>query len=138
MSPNELAELAVLSETLNDETNSLNITISTFNSKIAALNLGIEVWLDSNNPEFQIGFAKAPTAGDYSWQLATRSKLFGDEYENEGKDDDWSKAAPLLNASRNLRIEGLAMVPEILSQLKSAAHEKIQVMRRAKQQAASL
>jgi hypothetical protein len=134
MSPNELSELAPLAKTLNDESNDLNKTIATLNQQIAALNLGIEIWLNSEESEdYQLGFGKVRIINDQSkhkWELAVRTKMFnGNRFQ---------QPTALLEASRDLRIEGLGCVPALLDRLKKAASDKIRVMQEAKKLAAEL
>jgi hypothetical protein len=50
----------------------------------------------------------------------------------------WSEAESLLQAPRDVRIEGLESVPTIIQQLKMAAQERIRVMQQAKRLAAEL
>jgi hypothetical protein len=50
----------------------------------------------------------------------------------------WSEAESLLQAPRDVRIEGLESVPTIIPQLKMAAQERIRVMQQAKRLAAEL
>jgi hypothetical protein len=124
MSPT-IEELLPLSQTLNAESNDLNKTIATISDKLAALNLGIEVWIDvqvyTGFEDSQVGFGKV---GE-SWQLAYRPY-------------DTADLEPLLRASRDVRIEGLRLVPQIVTGLKSAAEDRIRVMQEAKQFATEL
>jgi hypothetical protein len=129
MSPS-IEELVPLSKTLNAESNDLNITIATISDKLAALNLGIEVWRNSETTDSQmqheVGFGKVSDGhGKTTWQLASRAR--GSTY-----------AAPLLSASRDLRIEGLKLIPEIVEELKEEAEERIRIMQEAKKLAAEL
>lgn len=128
MSPNELSELAPLAATLNEESNQLNQTIASLNERIAALNLGISVWTDTRrdddtDQEYQIGFAKLAGDGN-GWQLAVREKGFSGS--------GFSDPIPLLQASRNLRIDGLQALPGILAVLKCTAQDKIRAMQNGK------
>lgn len=134
MSPNELSELVPLAATLNEESNQLNQTIASLNERIAALNLGITVWTgtrkdDDTDQEYQIGFAKLASDGN-GWQLAVRERTFSGS--------GFSGSYPLLQASRNLRIDGLESVPGILVCLKSAALDKIRAMQNGKQMVSEL
>jgi hypothetical protein len=157
MSPNELSELASIAETLNQESNEINETIASFNKELAALNLGIEVWcgpwdedpcqlgvVDGKNAApYQIGFARFVDGKNAVWELAFRSCI-PIEFTNECGDKDW-KAKPwsmgsadsLLRAPRNVRIEGLTVVSQIISSLKASAQDKINAIRDAKKIAAN-
>jgi hypothetical protein len=150
MSPNELSELAPLAKILNEESNDLNKTIAALNQYLAGLNLGIEVWCgpwDEDTP-FQIGYAKIEdginSRGTATWELATRS-CTPIPVNGEGGWDNWeaksgSLGTPqcLLRASRNVRVDGLEVIPEIIRALKARAESKIATIRKAKQLAADL
>lgn len=129
MSPNELSELVPLAKTLNEESNDLNKTISALSAEIAALNLGIEVWHPGCEDHYQVGFAKVSSGNSEDWKLAIRSKMQG---------SIWNDPYSLLQASRDLRIEGLSRVPALLNQMKGEALDKIRVMQDAKKLAAEL
>jgi hypothetical protein len=53
-------ELVPLSETLNAESNDLNKTIAKVSDKLAALNLGIEVWFSTVWPDADCGEPRPP------------------------------------------------------------------------------
>lgn len=148
MSPNELSELAPLAATLNEESNHLNQTIASLNERIAALNLGISVWTalltDDEGPdtEYQIGFTKFDMDGQ-KWQLAYRQRrrildASGDEFVDDDDNPHFSVPVPLLQTSRNLRIEGLEFVPELLRLMKMEAERRIMAMQRGKKLVAEL
>lgn len=145
MSPNELPELASIAETLNQESNEINSTIASLNKELAALNLGIEVWCGPwDEDPIQIGFAKVEDGKTSSWELATRTCVpiikksdFGYE-EWEAKPGSAGEAQPLIRASRNVRIDGLQVVSQIISALKAAALGKVDAIRNAKKIAADL
>jgi hypothetical protein len=136
-----IQSLAPLAETLNAESDDLNTTITALSEKLANLNLGIEVWFDSNeDSEREIGFAKVEGSpmngqGVYQgpakarWQLATKLKK-GFHPQIVPK--------PLEGASRDVRIEGLERVPDIVSRLRNEAQTKIRVMQEAKKLVAEL
>jgi hypothetical protein len=125
-----LGELAALAETLNSESDELNATIQTINTKLRALNFGVEVWCKEID-SVAFGFCRI---GDPSeWQLAARSISL--EFNNGKKEYSY---APLLKRNRNERIQGLEFVPEILGKLKEDAEHKVAAIRKAKQLAASL
>lgn len=130
MSPT-IDELLPLSKALKAESNDLNKTIAAISDKLAALNLGIEVWITSEfAPEYDVGFGKVSEAvpgGEKKWQLACRMGHNTHAY-----------AEPLLSASRDLRIEGLKLVPTIVATLQDEAQERIRIMQEAKKQAAEL
>jgi len=129
-----IEDLTPLSETLNAESNDLNETIATISRKLAALNLGIEVWFATDWPDVEVGFAKVfdpQHPSKESWQLATRN----------GSDNNSElivHSSKLIGASRDIRIEGLRRVPAIVQGLKSEAESRIRAMKEAKKLAAQL
>lgn len=124
MSPT-IEELLPLSETLNSESNELNKTIETINDKLGALNFGIEVWVEGGD-DCRFGYAKVGDhPGPPTWELAY--------WPEHGVD-----ANRLLRASRDQRIEGLRLVPRIVTDLKREAERRISIMREAKTLAAEL
>jgi len=135
MSPNELSQLIPIAKKLNSQSNEINDVITSLNNELASLNLGIEFWLDSDEAKnFQVGFARVSTGTGAEWQLAYRTRNDA-RFENAG---EYQAAQPLLKASRNLRIEGLALSREILVNLKSEAETKLKHIERAKQLVAEL
>lgn len=139
MSPNELSELVPLAETLNKESNDLNETIAALNERIASLNLGISAWTalmtedEDPDSEYQIGFTKFDADAGNRWQLAYRERRrlldkSGDEFIEDDDNPHFFHPVPLLQTSRNIRIEGLRCVPELLRQMKIEAQEKIRAM----------
>jgi hypothetical protein len=146
MSPNELSELGPIAKTLNQESNDLNKTIIALDLHLAALNLGIEVWCgpcDEDSP-FQIGYAKVEDGKSSEWQLATRScvPIFVKSEEGweiwEAKPGSLGTPQSLLRASRNVRVDGLEVIPQIIRALKTRAESKIATIRKAKKLAADL
>jgi hypothetical protein len=72
--------------------------------------------------------------GDPSeWQLAAR--WVETDFGSMKKEN---RCAPLLRRNRNERVEGLERVPDILSELKKEAEQKISAIRKAKALAAFL
>jgi hypothetical protein len=125
-----LAELASLAQTLNSETDDLNDIIQTINGKLRAFNFGIEIWCKGPDG-VDFGFARL---GDPSeWQLAAREAVT--DFGNGKKE---YRYAPLLKRNRNERVEGLESVPNILSELKKEAEQKVSAIRKAKELAAAL
>ena len=143
MSPNELQELEPIAEALNAESNEINSILATLNAKLAALNVGLEVWLPPDEDHIQIGYAKA----EESWQLAT--KWYEDirwvpnlRFDDSG---DWEpvpgtnyEVSSLLQESRELRIRALDYMPSVIWELKKRAEESLQSIHAAKEMAANL
>ncbi|HTV81498.1 MAG TPA: hypothetical protein VME18_02520 [Acidobacteriaceae bacterium] len=149
MSPNELTELAPLAATLNEESNELNQTIASLNERIAALNLGISVWSqlldddDETGQQYQLGFTAIEVGDKKTWQLAYRQRrrIYDEVHDDPIEDDDvphFFSPIPVLQTSRNLRIECLDFVPVLLREMKKEAEYKIAAMRKGKEIVAEL
>jgi len=142
MSPNEFAELTPLAETLNAKTDEVNQTLALLNKKLAALNVGVEVWVGpwQEHMAYQIGYAKV---GE-TWQLATRTCEAAD-YLNIENEHEWvdvagshGEAKPILQASRSQRIKALEVLERLLSQITLHVRIQLDAIERGKRLAAQL
>ena len=111
-------QLKPLAEELNAESNDLNQTIIVISDRLASLNLGIEVWFQSSRCDSEIGFGKFAERGCEGWTLAVRRGV---------------TVSPLTSASRDLRIEGLTLVPQIVTRLRTETTEALKQIAAAKQ-----
>ena len=155
MSPNELSELAPLAENLNAKSNDINETLKLVNKKLSALNLGIEAWVvsmdrdpddepdsDESCPAIQIGFAKVEDV----WQLATRNCEAIVKVDERYGYKSWVAVpgtcdldrTPILQASRDARIEALTVLPELIADIKSKLEAKLKAIDAGKKIAAEL
>lgn len=143
MAPNELQELQPIAEKLNEKSNQVNTIIAGLNAKLAALNVGLEVWLDPDDDHYAIGFAKV----DEKWQLATRyaEEMKWVEDSSYVAEGFWSpergttcSVTPLLQASRELRIRALDYAKYIVHELKTKAKEGIASIEAAEKLVAEL
>jgi hypothetical protein len=144
MSPNELSQLAPLAEQLNAKSNEINETLKLVNDKLSALNVGVEVWLGPWKEDapgyFQIGFAKVSD----SWQLATRTCDAEEDQSRLGY-EEWIAvpgtcgfAKPILQASRDVRIDTLSVLPRLLAEIKAEISATLQTIEAGKKIAAEL
>jgi hypothetical protein len=144
MTPNELGQLTPLAETLNRKSDEINQTLTTVNAKLAELNIGVEVWLgpwEGDRDPYQIGFAKI---GD-AWQLSTRSCEAEESHDSYTGEKGWravpgsyGPAKAVLQASRNVRIATLELLPTLINELKEQIERKVKAIEEAKQIAAEL
>lgn len=153
---NELSDLSI---ELNQQSDKLSSIISSVNSKLGKLNLGIEVWLERNPLEAEgyrdthddeghridryrevtlLGYCKV----EDEWQLAVKAAIFqtetgrwGGEYE-----ETVNPVSPtsLLKASRNLRSKAMSLLPELLDILKARAVSLLQGIEKAEEAAERL
>jgi hypothetical protein len=154
-----IKELSSLSVELNKPSDKINSIISTINSKLANLNLGVETWLEStpiDNHDFQnvypnqlgqlpqqksvtyLGYCRI---GD-GWQLVTkRGRLVRDFDSDAGETTeefiDVSYRA-LLKESREIRTGALRLVPKLLDEVKKRAESLLDFIKEAEQAAAKL
>jgi hypothetical protein len=149
-------ELASLSRKLNQNSNVLNNSIVTINDKLAKLKLGVEAWLlDSPihvgdpyfNPdddeqrfpmrsELVLGFCKT----DDAWQLATKDITTGtDAFGRQFADIiEGGRPQALLESPRNVRIQAMDLVPDLLDALKAEAEKLLSSIEKAKEAADKL
>jgi hypothetical protein len=133
-------ELAPIAAELNRESDDLNTTITAINKQLAALNVGVPVWFsyfevedpslseeeeDRRRPDYYLGFAKC---GDYPnevWQLAYREWVVD-------QDETYFRVKPLLTCTRNMRVECLEVVDQIVKALSVKAAAMLKTIRSAK------
>jgi hypothetical protein len=135
----EMQELASVADKLNQESNEINTTIGALNAKLAALNLGLEEWLEPDEDHWQLGYGKVQD----QWQLAVRYcaeiriqiSLYGGREYLEPVPGTELTVTPLLQATRELRIRALRYWPDLKSYLKDAAEARLKTIRDAKQKA---
>ena len=140
---NELAELQPLAEKLNQKSNEINETIASFNAKLAAMNVGIEVWPEcyhKNRGDYEIGYAKVEDGKTSSWMLAMRTCTAQKDENGFWVAEEGSEGYPesVLSASRTIRLETIAALPEILRWLKDETELSLKTIERAKQIVADL
>lgn len=112
-------QLKPLAEELNAQSNDLNQTIIVISDRLASLNLGIEVWFQSSRCDSEIGFGKTTEQGcEGFWTLAVRRGV---------------TVRALTSASRDLRIEGLTLVPQVVTRLQTETTERLKQIAAAKQ-----
>jgi hypothetical protein len=160
MSPHELSELAPIAATLNKESNEVNRLIVSLNEELAALNLGISVWVATpaqSDPDCTIGFTSFGEGeieqvvdeehkpsykfSSYKWQLAIRRKLHPAPTPDHSRktvaqwmeEQETESVEPVLKASRDLRIEALQEAPLIIRMLMDQANAKILAIQKAKE-----
>jgi hypothetical protein len=137
-----LSELSELSQKLNQNSDRANSIIAALNKKLAAMNFGLEVWLDysalqtgdweTKNPNQtqKLPRQKQMTYLGYchiqnSWQLAAKSGTLVEDYDRDS-DEVYTELTeviyePLLKTSRERRVKALPLVPRLLDELKREA-----------------
>lgn len=135
---NSIARLQSLADELNAESNDLNQIITTVSDKLAALNLGVEVWYNGDKPEdalgpfdVQLGFARIPDTK--RWALATRTRIL-DHTPGEPR---WEIRA-LIKAPREVRVAGLETIDAIVNLIQEKARDRLESIRKAKRLAAQI
>ena len=152
--------LSRLSEKLNKKSNQLNSIISTANSKLAKLNLGAEVWLlrepiqvgdfhDTYDDECEhridrwrsatiLGYSKV----DDEWELSVKEVTFQTQFNPPGNDYEEvvnpKEPVSLLQASREVRINAMRVLPTLLDRLEKAANLLLESIQKAEETAAKL
>jgi hypothetical protein len=137
----DIKELSELSLKLNQKSDTLNAVITSFNEKLAKLNLGVEAWLDepitAEDPYFLgddqkkrfprrevvlLGYCKL----DDRWALAIKraTLLTKPDYINGDECEEIltaSDIAPLLTAARTVRTNAMRLIPRLLNLIKIEA-----------------
>lgn len=130
-----LAELSRVSERLNSASDDLNASLGKIQDRVVAMGLGVEVWIgiagtriwnEENQPiedwtEYQLGFARH---GD-GWALMTRKTWFVEAIDDAEEFWDFSEEKPLLRSPRDLRLESVKVLPDLLAKLIAEADEKL-------------
>jgi hypothetical protein len=151
-------DLSDLSCKLNQQSDKLNEIISSINTKLGKLNLGVEVWLDyrpivtgdieTTDENWQpaephrdatlLGYCRV----DDNWQLAvkevnlvTKRNRHGEEYEEVR---DPANLKPLLQATREIRARAMDSVPVLLDSMKAEAIKLLGAIEQAERAADEL
>lgn len=130
----ELRRLAAVAEPLRKATDAANNAIEQANSGIAATAPGIEIWLEEVIPDgepggfgYSIGVAKVKG----TWQAALRQclvQLKGDAFVAlEWTDEPFA----LAEASRELRLVGAALLPNLIRGLTTECQRLLAAKQRA-------
>jgi len=148
-----IAELSELSRKLNKKSDTLSTTIISLNEKLANLNLGVETWLtssaikrgdpyydrdkdpDGNFPlhnETWLGYCRFDELG---WALAVKHVAL-QVTNNLGQEDvAEAEVKPLLDASREIRLKAMKLVPALLDSVKRKAEELLESIEKAEKAA---
>lgn len=139
----DFGKLEQISKSLNEDSNKLTKILGQINSKLNALNLGVEVWLDDQLYEDRLPrdeYGTGMTASGYlgygklgdSWGLLvkqTREKELGDG-ERSLESEDYKF---LLESSRELRLSAVDLIPDLIAELQSEAEETRSAVSKAKE-----
>ena len=152
-----LSELTPLAKELNQTTDEINSIISTVNEKLAALNLGVEAWLDpsttSKIPAADLtvtthlhrSTASMPVLGyaklEDAWQLAIKEEKIIYQWNDDAREEEEvseDSYRPLLKASRDVRLRALEQLPQLLDALKRQGEAVLKTIARAQKAAEAL
>jgi hypothetical protein len=153
-----ISELSDLSRKLNQQSDKLNAVISSINSKLGRLNLGIEVWLTNRpimeddledlddrgqptDPYFDATVLGYCRVGD-EWQLAVEDIVKVIKYDEVGEQytivKNPTSLRPLLRATREVRAQAMALIPTLLDSIKVEATDLLGSIERAEKAAEKL
>jgi hypothetical protein len=152
-------DLAEVSRKLNKQSDTLNQVISSINTKLESMNIGLEVWfedvpVDSGDPYSTYGNADRDheypfpardvtllgyTCINEKWVLAVKSAVLVTEQGRTGEAyetiTESSELRPLLNASRQIRAKSMRIVPRLLAEIRNQAQEALDSIEAAKKAA---
>jgi hypothetical protein len=148
----KIAELAALSQELNQESDTLNETIALVNSKLLRMALGVEAWVGSiaegdpwykpDDEDSKWPLHEETWLGYYrferGWELAVKTVTRQQTSYQEEETVEASKPLPLLNASRDIRVQAMELVPSLLGAIKREAEKLIASIKNAKKAAKAL
>jgi hypothetical protein len=156
----EIAELAPIATKLNRKSDQINRTIATINQKLAKMNLGIEVWLDTplsaeKGDEDNVGLAKPWQLDDNGircreafylgyGRLGDTWELLAKEVVEEERTDGTivtvgePRRASVLKGTRNARLAALEQLPALMDALKAEGGRLLKLIDDAEKTAQSL
>ena len=145
-----LARFTKTARQLNDASTTLNSILQKVEKSVVDANAGVEVWLEqpslassdatgsayghSSWTEDLLGFAKV----DGAWCLAIKTVMHETGYYEGDMDSPYhnqhvtGEAMPLAQASRDLRIEAVRLIPALLDRMTEAAQSRIRTIEDAK------
>jgi hypothetical protein len=153
---NNIAELSELSRRLNKKSDTLSTTIISLNEKLAKLNLGVETWLTSSpiergdpyydyetdehgnfplHDETWLGYRRFDELG---WVLAIKLVALQPDRDSGEEKIVEAEAKPLLDASREIRLKVMKLVPGLLDAVKQKAEELLESIDKAEKAAQTL
>lgn len=151
-----IAGLSEVSRKLNKKSDTLNTTIISLNEKLAKLHLGIETWLpnspiEQSDPYYDyerdehgnfplhnetwLGYCRFDEVG---WALAVKRvvlQIVDRSLENKIVE---AETKPLLDTSRQIRLEAMKLLPGLLDAVKKRAEELVESIDKAEKAAATL
>lgn len=156
----EISELTPIATKLNRKSDQINRTITTINQKLAKLNLGIEVWLDTPLPAEKWG-EEANVALAKPWQVDENGvrcreafylgygrlgdtwglliKQVVEEQQPDGTIVTFSEdRVSVLKGTRNARLAALEQLPQLLNALKAEGARLLKLIDAGEKTAQSL
>lgn len=150
----ELRELQEVSTRLNQKSDEVNNTLELFQSKLNFMNVGLEVWLSTplkiesrtgepastTQIEYHLGWAKH----DLLWGLVVKKVVVKSGFVDDNYEEPWEEVfdekppTELRDASRELRVAALSLLPKMVTALKKKATTTIKEIEDAKKLADSM
>ena len=148
MTPIDFSNLEKYSKTINEGSDRVSQSLLEVQDKLDSLNLGVEVWLDWAPDEYvnerpaEEGWSEITLLGygkevDGKWSLLLRESRIRGTSEADWK-EDVQNTTFLLNASRNLRIKALDLIPKLIRRIESEAKDLVDTVSKAKTSADKL
>lgn len=160
----DLNDLEPLSKRLNAATDELNQVLESIQSRLNALALGVEAWLDDNEADtlarkasrdgdeegagarllevVELGYARHADG----WAFVVRTVHY--RQVNDPRDRNWDyvddypamigDVKPLLKAARHIRVKAVDRIPKLIDALQAEASKVIAAVEQAKKIADSL
>ena len=117
----QMSELSALAAELNRETDSINNLLARFEEQIRPLNVGLEAGVlltNDPNDNSELQWIRIAIPGETTWRLHIWKPKGG--------------MKPVLECSRDERIQALEALPRLIEKLKQEAKARLDVIQKAK------
>lgn len=144
----KLSELSQLAQQLNDRSDKLNTYIEQINKQLAGLNTGLECYIaidtssrkQGDKGEYEevtyLGWGKCTD----TWELLIKKvtiEYIWDQEEQMTREVEDERYKPLLQASRDVRLDSIEHLDELISNMTKETQRKLEALNKAERMAKS-
>jgi len=155
MTPIDFSNLEKYSKTISDGSDKVNQALAEIQEKLNSLNLGVEAWLDSGSIRETLSLTESRAEKEPTLLEVGIARKFNVLWLGYGKDEEgnWGllvkevterlgaedgshnvllgQTSRLLDASRDLRIRALDLIPLLIEKLEGKAEELVETVSKA-------
>ena len=154
MTPIDFSNLEKYSKTISDGSDKVNQALAEIQEKLNSLNLGVEAWLDSGSLRETLSLGESRAEKERTLREVGTAKILNVLWLGYGKDEEgnWGllvsevterraeggshnvllgQNSRLLDASRDLRIRALDLIPLLIEKLEGKAEELVETVSKA-------